>query len=67
MSINTASKRRRRLLDLGVVRGAEITPELVSAAGDPVAYRVRSALIALRRAQAAQILVDRSKRKEEVA
>lgn len=50
---------RRRLLDLGVVRGAEITPELVSASGDPVAYRVRGALIALRGAQAAEILIER--------
>ena len=50
---------RRRLLDLGVVRGAEVTPELVSASGDPVAYRLRGALIALRRVQAAEILVER--------
>ena len=50
---------RRRLLDLGVVRGTEITPELVSAAGDPVAYRIRSALIALRETQASWIAVER--------
>jgi len=50
---------RRRLLDLGVVRGTPITPELASAAGDPVAYRIRGALIALRRTQAAWIHVDR--------
>jgi len=49
---------RRRLLDLGIVRDTAITPELVSATGDPIAYRVRGALVALRRAQAAQILVD---------
>lgn len=49
---------RRRLLDLGVVRGAEITPELMSATGDPVAYRIRGALIALRREQAAWIEVE---------
>jgi len=49
---------RRRLLDLGVVRDTEITPELVSATGDPIAYRVRGALIALRRAQASQILIE---------
>ena len=48
---------RRRLLDLGVVRGATVTPELVGAGGDPVAYRIRGALIALRRSQAAEILV----------
>ena len=50
---------RRRLLDLGVVRGTEITPELVSAAGDPVAYRIRGALIALRETQASWIAVER--------
>jgi DtxR family Mn-dependent transcriptional regulator len=49
---------RRRLLDLGVVRDTEITPELVSATGDPIAYRIRGALIALRRAQAVQVLVQ---------
>jgi DtxR family Mn-dependent transcriptional regulator len=49
---------RRRLLDLGVVPGTEITPELVSTSGDPVAYRIRGALIALRRRQAEWIEVD---------
>lgn len=48
---------RRRLLDLGVVPGTAITPERRSAAGDPVAYRIRGALIALRRHQAAWIEV----------
>ena len=51
---------RRRLLDLGVVRGTPITPELASAAGDPIAYRIRGALIALRRTQAAWIDVERA-------
>ena len=46
---------RRRLLDLGVVPGTEIQAEFASAAGDPVAYLIRGALIALRRDQAALI------------
>lgn len=50
---------RRRLLDLGIVPGTEITPELVSRAGDPVAYRIRGALVALRRSQASKISVKR--------
>jgi DtxR family Mn-dependent transcriptional regulator len=50
---------RRRLLDLGVVKGTEIAPELVSAGGDPVAYRIRGALIALRREQAEWIRIER--------
>src|SRR5690606_14944349 len=40
---------RRRLLDLGVVPGTRITAVLRSASGDPVAYEIRGALIALRR------------------
>jgi DtxR family Mn-dependent transcriptional regulator len=43
---------RRRLLDLGFVPGTGVAAELASAAGDPIAYRVRGALVALRRDQA---------------
>jgi len=57
---------RRRLLDLGVVKGTEITAEMVSAAGDPVAYLIRGALIALRRGQAEWVLVERVKTQVEV-
>ena len=49
---------RRRLLDLGVVRGTEIEAAFRSAAGDPIAYRIRGALIALRREQAEWIRVQ---------
>ena len=48
---------RRRLLDLGVVPGTPITREMTSAGGDPAAYRIRGALIALRRSQAVWIHV----------
>ena len=53
---------RRRLLDLGVVRGTRIEAAFRSAAGDPVAYRIRGAIIALRREQAewVRIAADRS-------
>jgi Fe2+ transport system protein FeoA len=40
------------------VRGTRIEAVLRSAAGDPVAYRVRGALIALRRGQARWIRID---------
>jgi Fe2+ transport system protein FeoA len=45
----------------------EIRSELVSAAGDPVAYRVRGALIALRREQAAWIRIERRPESTELA
>ncbi len=50
---------RRRLLDLGLVPGTVVTAELRGAFKDPVAYRVRGALIALRRKQAEWVRVDR--------
>jgi DtxR family Mn-dependent transcriptional regulator len=49
---------RRRLLDLGVVPGTAITAEMRSAAGDPIAYRIRGALIALRHQQARWIAIE---------
>ncbi len=49
---------RRRLLDLGLTPGATITAEISSLFGDPVAYRVRGTLIALRREQAEHVLVE---------
>ena len=50
---------RRRMLDLGLIPGTEVTAELKSAGGDPTGYRVRGALIALRRAQADEVQVER--------
>jgi DtxR family Mn-dependent transcriptional regulator len=49
---------RRRLLDLGLTPGTAITAEMRSLFGDPVAYRVRGTLIALRRDQAAKVIID---------
>ena len=51
---------RRRLLGLGFVPGTEVTAEMSSPLGDPIGYRVRGALIALRRIQAEWILVERA-------
>ena len=50
---------RRRLLDLGVLPGTRIRAEFRSASGDPIAYQIRGALVALRRPQAHGIYVRR--------
>lgn len=50
---------RHRLLDLGIVPGTGIEAEIESAGRDPVAYRIRGALIALRKSQADQIQVEK--------
>jgi Mn-dependent DtxR family transcriptional regulator len=49
---------RRRLLDLGVTPGATIERAMTSPFGDPTAYRVRGALIALRAEQADRIEIE---------
>ena len=49
---------RRRLLDIGLTPGTRVACELKSPSGDPAAYRIRGALIALRRRDAAQVLVE---------
>lgn len=50
---------RRRFLDLGILPGTIITAEMTSPSGDPTAYRVREALIALRQEQADLIRIRR--------
>jgi len=49
---------RRRLFDLGIIPGTEITVELVNPGGDPTAYRIRGSVIALRNSQARLIKVN---------
>jgi DtxR family Mn-dependent transcriptional regulator len=49
---------RRRLLDLGVTPGVVIERTLTSPLGEPVAYRVRGALIALRAEQAREVEIE---------
>lgn len=49
----------RRLLDLGLIPGTTVAVELRSPLGDPTAYRVRGATIALRRGQARVVRVRR--------
>ena len=48
---------RRRLLDLGFVRGAEISVDLRSPMQNPVAYSIKGTSIALRHDQASKILI----------
>ena len=47
-SLNCSGSVRRRLLDLGLVKGTKITPVFISPSGDPTAYEVRGSVIALR-------------------
>jgi DtxR family Mn-dependent transcriptional regulator len=58
---------RRRMLDLGLIPGTVVGAEIRSPSGDPVGYRIRGAVIALRREQADQIRIDRRALTEALA
>lgn len=49
---------RERLLDLGLVPGTSVTAQIRGPLGDPIAYRVRGATVALRREQAERVLLE---------
>lgn len=52
---------RRRMMDLGILPGTVIQVEMNSPSGDPTAYKIRDALIALRSEQASLIQVEASR------
>ncbi|CRZ33935.1 ferrous iron transport protein A [Herbinix hemicellulosilytica] len=56
-SILSTGSIRRRLLDIGLIEGTEVECLLKSPAGDPVAYLIRGAVIALRSEDSSNILI----------
>jgi ferrous iron transport protein A len=57
-TLNIDGRIRRRLLDLGLVSDTEVEALQKSPSGDPTAYCIRGAVIALRSDEASRILVE---------
>jgi ferrous iron transport protein A len=57
VGMEAGGPKRRRLLDLGFVPGAVVEVVRRSPFGDPTAYAIKGSVIALRREDAAGILV----------
>jgi DtxR family Mn-dependent transcriptional regulator len=57
ISSNCRGAERRRFMDLGILPGTAVTAEMCSPSGEPTAYRIRDAIIALRSNQANHIYV----------
>ena len=53
-----SGKHQRRMLDMGLVPGAEVVVVREAPLGDPVEYRVKETSISMRRADANTVLVD---------
>lgn len=49
---------RRRIMDMGLTRGAQVFVRKVAPLGDPIEVTVRGYELSLRRADAEKILVD---------
>lgn len=57
--INLKTLIRRRIHDLGLIHGTVVQPLHKSPLGDPVAYLIRGAVIAIRSETASLILVEK--------
>lgn len=58
-SLSEKSSIRGRLRDLGLIKGTRVECIMKSPLGDPTAYLIRGALIALRRDDAKYVLIER--------
>ena len=56
--LNTKGGTRRRMLDLGIILNTEVKALHKSPSGDPTAYQIRGAVIALRDEDASEIMVS---------
>ncbi|NLP34938.1 MAG: ferrous iron transport protein A [Clostridiales bacterium] len=56
--LTSSGNLRRRMLDLGLVIDTVVESLRKSPSGDPIAYEIRGAVIALRSEEASKILVE---------
>lgn len=57
-SINLSGDIKRRLCDLGLIGGTTVKSVLKSPSGNPIAYNIRGAIIALRNSDTMKITID---------
>ena len=57
-SVGTSGSMKRRIMDMGVTPGVEIKVIKVAPLGDPIEVNVRGYELSLRKAEAAQIVVE---------
>jgi ferrous iron transport protein A len=58
VEVKGSGKHQRRMLDMGLVPGAEVIVVREAPLGDPVEYRVKETAISMRRADANTVLVE---------
>lgn len=58
ISLNNLGNIKRRLLDIGLVPGTIVTAILKSPFNDPIAYKIKNAIIAIRKSDSREIVVE---------
>lgn len=56
--IENDSKLRRRIMDMGIVKGTQVTVEGKAPMGDPIEVQVRGYMLTLRKSEAKDIIVE---------
>lgn len=59
LDLTATNETRRRLQDIGLINGTQVLCLMHSPLGDPVAYNVRGAVIALRSEDASMVIVKK--------
>ncbi|MGO1368910.1 MAG: FeoA family protein [Senegalia sp. (in: firmicutes)] len=59
--IIASGSKKRRMLDLGLINGTLVKSLRKSPLGDPIAYEIRGAVIALRKEESSQVYVKKIK------
>ncbi len=58
LSVNCRGKLRKRLMDMGLVRGVSFEVERVAPLGDPMELKLKGFHLSLRREEAEEIIVE---------
>jgi len=58
VEVRGSGRHQRRMLDMGLVPGAEVTVMRKASLGDPVEYRIKGTAIAMRRTDADSVMVE---------
>lgn len=58
VEINQQSRMRRRIMDMGIVKGTEIVLEGKAPMGDPIEIKLRGYNLSLRKSEAKDVIVE---------
>ena len=61
VSIETEGELKRKLLDMGIIKGSKIEVLRVAPLGDPIDIKIRGYQLSLRKAEASGIIVEVNK------